>query len=131
LTLDVGVRRPLGIGAGGLAILCALPDKEADEIIAANAALYPSLSAMDAEQVRAAVQQGRKQGYSFLDGPVIPGVASVGVAFAVGHSIAAISVAAISTRLDPTRRAAVAAELHKQVRSLSGSLEPEAAKGIQ
>jgi DNA-binding IclR family transcriptional regulator len=77
------------------------------------------------------VQQGRKQGYSFLDGPVIPGVASVGVAFAVGHSIAALSVAAISSRLDPTRRAAVAAELHKQVRSLSGSLEPEAAKGIQ
>jgi DNA-binding IclR family transcriptional regulator len=131
LTLDVGVRRPLGIGAGGLAILCALPDKEADEIIAANAALYPSLSAMDAEQVRAAVQQGRKQGYSFLDGPVIPGVASVGVAFAVGHSIAAISVAAISSRLDPTRRAAVAAELHNQVRSLSGALDPEAANAFR
>ena len=33
LTLDVGIRRPLGVGAGGLAILCALPEAEADEII--------------------------------------------------------------------------------------------------
>jgi DNA-binding IclR family transcriptional regulator len=55
----------------------------------------------------------------------------VGVAFAVGHSIAAISVAAISSRLDPTRRAAVAAELHKQVRSLSGALDPEAVNAFR
>lgn len=131
LTLDVGVRRPLGIGAGGLAILCALPEQEADEIIAANAALYTSLSAMDAQQVRAAVRQGREQGFSFLDGPVISGVASVGVAFAVGHSMAAISVAAISSRLDPTRRASVAAELHKQVRSLGGAWDLEAPKAFR
>lgn len=40
LALDVGIRRPLGVGAGGLAILCALPPDEAESIIDANAPKY-------------------------------------------------------------------------------------------
>lgn len=122
LTLDVGVRRPLGVGAGGLAILCALPKAEADEIIEANGQRYGKLSAMDASRVRAAVSVGREQGFAFLDSPVIPGVAAVGVAFLAGNLIAAISVAAISTRLDPARRAVVAVELQRQARRLTQAL---------
>ena len=37
LTLDVGTRRPLGVGAGGLALLMSLPDQTVDEVISANA----------------------------------------------------------------------------------------------
>jgi len=122
LTLDVGIRRPLGVGAGGLAILCALPKAEADEIIEANAQRYGKLSAMDPNRVRAAVSEGREQGFAFLDSPVIPGVAAVGVAFPTGHPIAALSVAAVSARLDPARRTAVAAELQRQARQLTQAL---------
>jgi DNA-binding IclR family transcriptional regulator len=122
LTLDVGVRRPLGVGAGGLAILCALPEAEADEIIEANAKRYGKLSTLTPDRVRAATREGRAQGYAFLDGPVIPGVAAVGVAFPAGHSIAAISVAAISTRLDATRRVEVAGQLQRQARRLARTL---------
>lgn len=118
LTLDVGVRRPLGIGAGGLAILCALPPAEADEIVEANGQRYEKLSALDAGRVRAAVREGRQRGYAFLDGPVVPGTAAVAVAFPPDAPVAAISVAAISARLDETRRAEVAAALHRQVQGL-------------
>ena len=59
LTLDVGIRRPLGVDAGGLAILCALPPDEAGEIIDANARRCDKLSALDPARVRAAVDEGR------------------------------------------------------------------------
>lgn len=122
LTLDVGVRRPLGVGAGGLAILCALPPDEADEIISAQAARYPKLSALDPGRVRAAVAEGRAQGYAFLDSAVVAGTAAVGVALPGEHPQAAISVAAISSRLDAQRRAEVAAALQRHTRRLGQAL---------
>lgn len=122
LTLDVGIRRPLGVGAGGLAILCALPPAEAEAIIDANADRYAKFSALDADRVRAEVQAGRQRGYAFLDGAVFPGTAAVGVAFPAHAPVAAISVAAISARLTEARRDAVAADLQRQVRALEHAM---------
>jgi DNA-binding IclR family transcriptional regulator len=129
LTLDVGIRRPLGIGAGGLSILCALPPAESEEIIAANAERYAKLSTLDAAGVRAAVAEGRERGYAFLDGPVFAGTAAVGIAFPAQNPVAAVSVAAISARLDEARRGVVAAELKRQVDELSRRLVLRAAGG--
>jgi len=58
LTLKVGVRRPLGVGAGGLAILCALPRSEAADIIESHAERYPKLSSLTAQRVRAQILRG-------------------------------------------------------------------------
>ncbi len=122
LTLDVGIRRPLGVGAGGLAILCALPPDEADEIIEANAQRYAKLSALDPARVKAAVAEGRAQGFAFLDSAVVAGTAAVGVALPADNPVAAISVAAISTRLDEARRIEVAAALQRHTRRLARML---------
>ncbi|MCU0774299.1 MAG: IclR family transcriptional regulator [Ideonella sp.] len=122
LTLDVGIRRPLGIGAGGLAILCALPPAEADAIIEANAGRYAKLSTLDVEQVRAAVAEGRARGYAYLEGAVYPGTAAVGVAFTAEREVAALSVAAISSRLSEARRASIAAEVQRHARNLTRRL---------
>lgn len=124
LTLDVGIRRPLGVGAGGLAILCALPPAEADEIIEAHADRYPKLSTLSADRVREAVAQGREQGFAFLDAAVYPGTAAVGVAIPALAPMAAISVAAISSRLDESRRRTVAAELRRHAQLLGRLLDP-------
>jgi len=119
LTLDVGIRRPLGVGAGGLAILSALAPAEADEVITAHADRYPKLSTLSAERVRAEVAQARDQGYAFLEGVVFPGTAAVGVTIPGLADRAAISVAAISSRLDEARRIEVASELKRQAALLS------------
>jgi DNA-binding IclR family transcriptional regulator len=119
LTLDVGIRRPLGVGAGGLAILCALPPAEADELIELNAQHYRKLSVLSPDQVREAVRQGREQGFAFLDSAVFPGTAAVGVAFPTNEPVAALSVAAISSRLDEARRREVAAALQRHAKQLS------------
>lgn len=125
LTLDVGVRRPLGVGAGGLAMLCALPEAEADEIIAASAQRYGKLSTLTPAKVREAVRAGRELGYAFLDGPIVAGTAAVGVAFPPEHPVAAISVAAISTRLDAKRRAEIARALQQHAARLARVLAAE------
>ncbi len=129
LTLDVGIRRPLGVGAGGLAILCALPAAEADEIIEAHADRYPKLSTLNAERVRAAVAQGREQGFAYLEAAVYPGTAAVGVAIPAGVPMAAISVAAIASRLDATRRPQIAAELLQHAQLLRRLLDKSVSQG--
>lgn len=123
LTLDVGVRRPLGVGAGGLAILCALPPAEAEDIITGHAQRYPKLSSLTAGQVREAVARGREQGFAFLDGAGHPGTAAVGVIIPTVAPMAALSVAAISSRLDQARRVEIAAQLQVHALRLSRQLD--------
>ncbi|MDN8614210.1 IclR family transcriptional regulator [Variovorax ginsengisoli] len=133
LTLDVGIRRPMGVGAGGLAILSALPEAEADHIVEASGAQYAKFgSAFDPGFLRAALIESRARGYSFLDSAATPGTAAVGVAFPPKNPIAAISVAAISSRLGPARRVEVAKIIQKQVRGICALLRadvPSAAVG--
>lgn len=126
LTLDVGIRRPMGVGAGGLAILSALPEAEAELIVAANEARYAKFgAAFEPGFLRDAIAQTRAQGYSFLDSAATPGAAAIGVAFPPDNPIAAVSVAAISSRMGPARRAEVAKVIQQQVRAICVLLAAE------
>lgn len=122
LTLDVGIRRPMGVGAGGLAILSKLPEMEIAQIIEANDARYAKFGTFEPGFVRNAVAETRKQGYAFLDSAATPGTAAVGVAFPPENPIAAISVAAISARMEPERRALIAKIVQKHVRTICSQL---------
>jgi len=118
LPLDIGIRRPLGVGAGGLAILCSLPPSEAQAVAAANAHRYEKFASFTVDFLYGAIAEGRARGYCFLDGAVTPGTASMGVAFPPNNPVAAISVAAISSRLQPERREHIAQQMHREVRKL-------------
>lgn len=118
LTLDVGIRRPMGVGAGGLAILSALPEGEVAQIVQANDARYAKFGTFEPGFVQRAVAQTRAQGYAFLDSAATPGTAAVGVAFPPDNPVAAISVAAISSRLEPARRAQVAKAIERHMRAI-------------
>lgn len=126
LTLDVGIRRPMGVGAGGLAILSALPAAEVAQIVEANDTRYARFGTFEPGFVQRAVDQTRAQGYAFLDSAATPGTAAVGIAFPADNPIAAISVAAISSRMGPKRRAQVARAIQQQVRAICAQLPPAA-----
>ena len=130
LTLDVGIRRPMGVGAGGLAILGALPEADAADVLEVNGAQYSKFGDFDPAFLQAAVAESRKRGYSFLDSAATPGTAAVGVAFPPRNPVAAISVAAISSRLGPERRVEVAKILQKQVRVICGLLESQGSRSV-
>jgi DNA-binding IclR family transcriptional regulator len=125
LSLDIGIRRPLGVGAGGLAILCSLPPSEARAIVEANAHRYQKFASFTADFLHGAIAEGRARGYCFLDGAVTPGTASMGVAFPPHNPVAAISVAAISERLLPKRREVIAQQMHREVRKIVAAMGAE------
>jgi DNA-binding IclR family transcriptional regulator len=105
ITVDVGLRRPLGIGAGGLAILGALPVLESQRIVDVLEPKFTAFPLSSAEQILRSARLARKVGYALSDERVAPGVRAVGVALrdAAGEPIAAIGLAAIRQRVSAER----------------------------
>lgn len=110
LTLDIGARRPLGIGGGSLALLAWLPTERVESVLEACAERYRQYKDMSDDEVRMLVRATRRQGFSFNAGRIIDGVCAVGVPVldGDGRPIASISVAAIAPRMTPKRRRFVA-----------------------
>jgi DNA-binding IclR family transcriptional regulator len=105
ITVDVGSRRPLGIGAGGLAILGALPVPESERIVDVLGPKFAPFALSSAEQILRSARLARKVGYALSDERVALGVRAVGVALhdAAGEPIAAIGLAAIRQRVSAER----------------------------
>ncbi len=124
LTLDVGTRRPLGIGAGGLALLMGLPDADVKEILATNAHRLRRFAALDMASLEAMIERSREVGYALNDRQVTPGAISVGLPITnrYGPAVAAISVGAISIRMGSARQRELAAVLREEVKVLEGLL---------
>jgi DNA-binding IclR family transcriptional regulator len=109
LTMEVGSRRPLGVGSGSLALFAALPDVEIDQILKLNADRLAAFKAVRAARIRREVQQARVRKYALAEGHVVKEVSGVGVPIRdpQGHPIAAVSVATISSRFENGRQAAL------------------------
>jgi DNA-binding IclR family transcriptional regulator len=128
LTVDIGMRRPLGMGAGNLALLAFLPDDEVERVIAANIAALKTFAAhgvkLDAATVRKLVDDARRHGHAFVQDLFIPGMAAIGMPIMGqdGTPVAAISVAAITNRLQDDRRGKVVLALQREVSAIEARL---------
>lgn len=106
--LRLGDRHPLGVGAGGLAILAALPDEEVEIALRVNGRYidehYPK---SPVAVIRDLVAQTRERGYAIIPGIVAPGYWALGIPLLQrdGRPVAAIVLVASESRLHPTRRA--------------------------
>lgn len=120
LTLDVGDRRPLGVGAGSLALLAFLPEEEIAELIAGNAARLAAFPGFAPDALRSLVAEARSRGFSFNDGRIVSAMCALGVPVRDprGAVVAAISVAAIRERMDEARVLRVAALLRREASGL-------------
>lgn len=116
ITADVGSRRPLGVGAGGLAILGALPAHESERIIEALQPKFAAFPLTSAAQIRKSHRSARKNGYALSDEAVALGVRAVGVAIrdAAGAPLAAIGLAAIRQRVSSERIPVLVGLLHRE-----------------
>lgn len=124
LTMNVGDRRPLGIGSSAMALLSFLPDDEIERIVEANMQRYKQFPFFDLAGVFAAVEATRRQGYALTDGIIIAGLQAVGVPImdARGRPVAAITVGAIAERMRPERRANIVAAIQREVRRIETRL---------
>lgn len=126
-TLDVGSRRPLGAGAGGLALLIPLPDQAVDEIVRANATRFAGYNNLSVLLVRKALSRSRSLGYALNDIHNTAGVTTLGLPIVnrYGDPFAAISIGAISSRMTAERQKELVAFLRAEVRLIERILSEE------
>lgn len=122
--LKAGDRTPLGIGAGGVAMLAAMPDAEVDAALAHNAELiartYPRSGI---PVIRGLILETREQGYSLIPGLIVEDYWALAVPLInpQGRPEGAISLVAGASRLRVARRAALAERLMRVARELMES----------
>lgn len=123
-TLEVGARRPLGAGAGGLALLMRLPEQAVDEIVVANAARFGGYNNLTVPLLLTALRRSRDLGYALNDIHNTTGATTLGLPILnrYGHPIAAISIGAISSRMSEGRQKEIVAILRPEVRLIEKTL---------
>ena len=124
LSLDVGSRRPLGIGAGSLALLAWLDGGEIAEAVASNTIRLRAYTAFTSDIIAALAEEARGQGYTAVQDLVIRGMTGIGVPVRdhSGAVVAAISIAAVTERLVAERRSMAVELLRDCCAQLESSL---------
>lgn len=123
--LQAGFEHPLGIGAGSLAMLAALPDEEIDQIFSINAEVIASRYSMVSEaELREGVELTRTNGFSLNPGLIIPSSWGVGVAIRNpdGGVAGALSIAAIDSRMRPERQPELAQLLREEAERIEAKI---------
>jgi DNA-binding IclR family transcriptional regulator len=121
MTLQAGSRRPLGVGAGGIAILALLPADEAAAILARNARRFRMHEHVDIPALRHAVKRCRDLGYASRDGPV-SGARAVAIAVRSSRDprqIVALSVSGTLHRFGGRRQQELASRLRAAAASMA------------
>lgn len=127
MTLSIGGRRPLGVGAGSLAILCFLPERERRDVVSRNAARLKDYLALNPTALLDETRRARERGYAVNDGMVLRGMCGIGVPILNPQNkpIAALSVAAISERMSSGRRADILRLLHAEAAQIARMIRPD------
>jgi DNA-binding IclR family transcriptional regulator len=115
LAFNTGDRRPLGVGAGSLAILASLPDDEIDRIIRHNERRYASFSGYTRTDLDRMIRECRANGY--VVNTVTPYTIGVGVCLTddTGTIVGAVSVSGIISKMDEERPKQIAMLIKSQI----------------
>jgi len=124
LTLDIGDRRPLGIGAGSMALLAFESDEEMARVLRVNGVARQDYHGFDDGTLTRMIADARKRGFVFNDGRIVSAMTAVGVPVcdSEGRVLAALSIAAIRERMAGERLAELAALLREEASELATAL---------
>ncbi|MEM7045880.1 MAG: IclR family transcriptional regulator [Pseudomonadota bacterium] len=124
LTLDRGDRRPLGIGAGSLALYCAMTKERRTVIGRINKDWLRDYGASE-ETLEAQAVDTKARGYALNRGGVVPGMSAVAlpVVTANGEPVAGLAIGAINDRMTDDRIASLLLPaLHEEVADLAARI---------
>jgi len=123
-TLQIGVHRPLGVGAGSLAILMALPDAEIETIVSANSKRLATFGDVNAPTLLQIVKASQEAGYALHQGRLIHGISGVGLLIrnSAGTPLGAISVSVVANKISTDRIQGILLPLRKEVRVIQNLL---------
>jgi DNA-binding IclR family transcriptional regulator len=108
-SVPIGSRQPLGVNAGGLALLVALSDADRASVIAAVEPRLAAYGNLDADKLNDLCAVAQRVGYASTGNHAVPGVRAIGLPIfdRSNTPIAAITVAATQARMDARRIATV------------------------
>jgi DNA-binding IclR family transcriptional regulator len=123
MPLKVGMPRPLGVGATGLAMLGALPNQEIEDFIRKNRQRLLEHNVRP-EGLPAQLMKLRKNGYAYSRGYGPPRLSGVGLALRDGDDrcIGAVSVTTIAPRMTLEHRREVLRTLRDELAPISERL---------
>jgi len=111
LVLQIGGMRVLGIGSAGMTLLSRLPDDDIESLYKRHRPEFEPRH-LSLSKLRHLAALNRKHGFSSTVGLVAEGVGGVGMAFELPHGgYAAVSIAAIASRMTERRRAWIAEQI--------------------
>lgn len=113
--LSVGSRRPLGVGAGSLALLAWMPEAERKAALAVIAPQLKRHPRITSKLLEAHAREARERGHAVLLDVVVERMGGIAVPIlgADGRPVAAISIAALSDRIT-SREAELAQALKRE-----------------
>lgn len=125
LAVKVGNRQPLGVGAGGLAILATLPKAERDECIKQNAARLSRYGALTVSTLQALTNATQKRGHAVIGHYSVPGVIGIGVALrnSSGAVLGAITTASVDSRMSRSEQEQAVSCVERHVQSVQLKLD--------
>lgn len=123
LTLAVGARRPLGVGAGSLAILAFQYEATVQRMLV-NTREARARYGLSDEQLGVLITEARGRGYTLNDGLLVSGMSAIGVPVygSTNVPVAALSLAAISSRLQGERQEKIASILGEAAKHIEAEL---------
>jgi len=124
LSLNLGDRRPLGVGSGSLALLAFLSEADRHDVLDGLSKCLTRYPRFTTTGIRRLVDETRARGYSFVGGTILPGMSAFGVPIldGHGHAIAALSVAAIDTRMAEPRLSKMVRLVQSEAAAVSNRL---------
>lgn len=118
LTTDVGQRRLLGTGTGGVAVLGLMDDEELRRVWQRHAADYTARG-IPLERLLAMAHAVRSRGCAITFDSIEAGVAGIGLAFRLGeHAMGALSIGTLTARFGPERQHELGELLAAEIRTL-------------
>ncbi|MFF4732735.1 IclR family transcriptional regulator [Streptomyces mirabilis] len=105
VTLRIGSRRPLGVGAAGLAILAAIEQPERDDVLRDVVEPIEHDWGITEQTLHELITRTRRQGFAHIEDQITVGVAGVGMPIGdlFGQPVGSVGVAAPISRM-PTAR---------------------------
>jgi len=123
LSIEIGARRPLGVGVSGLVLLASLPLPEAQEVVQRNAQRLRAMQ-IDPQDLLQRAEIARQRDYAFAPVGVVPGSRAVAVPVRSpeGQTIAGIAVATITERMPDSRVPEVVRTMTAQAAGITARL---------
>ncbi|MGD9943479.1 MAG: IclR family transcriptional regulator [Burkholderiaceae bacterium] len=125
LKIEIGYRRPLGVGLGSIAILAALPAEESEAVMRANGMRYRDWNKLGVNYISSMVQRTRRNGYAFTANDYIDSVGGFALAIRAPDTQVPFAAVSLASRVDvmpPSRMPELLPQLQASVETIEARL---------